>query len=179
MRNTSLMASINIMKGVYIFSICMLFSSQTLASDMENSLMTYSENFNQILPCSDNILCLERFQYRKDMKDFVLIVERKFDDEFDSEKYKTEVNGLDMILLSVREKLTAVDGGLSFILDSKNTDVDEMIRKNLNIVIVTKYLSSYFLAVSTRDERRRFRFDIQTQEELDYYTNEYLEDTLN
>lgn len=113
------------------------------------------------------------------MKDFVLIVERKFDDEFDSEKYKTEVNDLDMILLSVREKLTSVDGGLSFILDSKNTDVDEMIRKNLNIVIVTKYLSSYFLAVSIKDGKRRFRFDIQTQEELDYYINEYLQDTLD
>lgn len=179
MRNIRLMASINIMKGIYIFSICMLFSSQTLASDVETSLVTYRDNFKKIFICSDNILCLERFQYRKDMKDFVLIVERKFDDEFDSEKYKTKVNGLDMILLSVREKLTSVDGGLSFILDSKNTNVDEMIRKNLNIVIVTKYLSSYFLAVSTRDERRRFRFDIRTQEELDYYINEYLQDTLD
>ncbi len=165
-----------------IFYIVLLFASlplQALSSDVETSLVTYRENFKKIFICSDNILCLERFQYRKDMKDFVLIVERKFDDEFDSEKYKTEVNGLDMILLSVREKLTAVDGGLSFILDSKNTDVDEMIRENLNIIIVTKYLSSYFLAVSTRDERRRFRFDIRTQEELDYYINEYLQDTLD
>ncbi|MGF1877495.1 hypothetical protein L4D77_19515 [Photobacterium frigidiphilum] len=63
-----------------IFYIVLLFASlplQALSTDVETSLVTYRENFKKIFICSDNILCLDRFQYRKDMKDFVLIVEQK------------------------------------------------------------------------------------------------------
>jgi len=179
MRNTSLMASINIMKGIFIFSICMFFLSQALASDVENSVKTYRENLNKVFSCSVSLICFDRILYRKDMNDFTLIFERKVDKEFNRENYKAAVNGRDMMLSLLREKLTLRETELSTVLTSKNNDIDEMIRGNLNIVLVYKYLSSYFLAVSTKDGKRRFRFDIRTQEELDYYINEYLQDTLD